>query len=46
MEEVAWMYRVIEEEGVFAALDAVAADEAIVLSSFVPEVEVQMVKAR
>ena len=46
MEEVAWMYRLIEEEGVLAALDAVAADEEIVLSSFVPEVEVQMVKAR
>ena len=46
MEEVAWMYRLIEEEGVLAALDAVAAHEEIVLSSFVPEVEVQMVKAR
>ena len=46
MEEVAWMHRLIEEEGVLAALDAVAADEEIVLSSFVPEVEVQMVKAR
>ena len=45
MEEVAWMYRVVEEEGVLAALDAVAADEERPLL-FVPEVEVQMVKAQ